>query len=100
MKAIRWHGRKDVRLDEIAEPAISSVDEVLLRVLFCGICGTDVEEFMRGPICVPVGLPHPLTGRVAPLTLGHEFCGIVELVGDAVDGFQPGDLVAVEGNIY
>ena len=100
MKAIRWHAREDVRLDEIPEPRLSRPDELLLRVLFCGVCGTDVEEYRRGPTVVPATRPHPLTGRVAPITLGHEFCGEVLAAGSDVAGFRPGDVVAVEGSMH
>jgi len=100
VKAIRWHGRGDVRLDEIPEPAVAAPDEMLLEVLLCGVCGTDLEEYRHGPVVVPVGTPHPLTGRSAPLTLGHEFCGVVLHVGEEVEGFRVGDRVAVEGNLH
>jgi (R,R)-butanediol dehydrogenase/meso-butanediol dehydrogenase/diacetyl reductase len=43
-----------------------------------GICGTDVEEFLKGPTIIPTDIPNALTGRAAPITLGHEFAGTVE----------------------
>ncbi len=72
--ALRWHGRRDVRLEEVEDPPPPGPGEVQLRILWCGICGTDVEEYRNGPIFIPTDGPHPLTGRSAPLTLGHEFC--------------------------
>jgi (R,R)-butanediol dehydrogenase/meso-butanediol dehydrogenase/diacetyl reductase len=99
VRAIRWHARRDVRLCELPPPRVSSPDDVLLRVLYCGICGTDLEEYRAGPRAVP-RVPHPLTGRCAPITLGHEFAGEVVAVGPAVRGFAVGDLAAVEGNLY
>jgi (R,R)-butanediol dehydrogenase/meso-butanediol dehydrogenase/diacetyl reductase len=81
MRAVRWHGRGDVRLDEVATPAPHGT-EVLIRVEAAAICGTDVDEVRRGPITVPVQ-PHPVSGRSAPMTLGHEIVGIVEAGGGA-----------------
>jgi (R,R)-butanediol dehydrogenase / meso-butanediol dehydrogenase / diacetyl reductase len=98
--ALRWHGRGDVRLDEIEDPLLPGPGEVQLRVLSCGICGTDVEEYRSGPIFIPSGSPHPLTGRSAPITLGHEFAGEVVAIGPGVDLYEPGDLVAADTLIF
>jgi len=82
MKAVRWFGRGDVRLVDVEVPT-PGPGEVLVAVTFCGICGSDVEEYRDGPVVVPTS-PHPLTGRSAPLTLGHEVVGVVAAVGDGV----------------
>ena len=95
MKAARWHGRGDVRIEDVPKPEPRQ-GELLLRVSWCGICGTDVEEFRAGPIIVPVDVPNNLTGRCAPLILGHEFVGRVAGVGPGVNGFQVDDRVAPE----
>lgn len=87
MKAARWFGRGDVRVVDVAVPT-PGPGEVLVAVSLCGICGSDVEEYRDGPVVVPTS-PHPLTGRSAPLTLGHEVVGVVEEVGDGV-GLAPG----------
>lgn len=100
MLALRWHGRGDVRLDEVEDPPPPGPGEVRLRVLSCGICGTDVEEYRSGPIFIPSGEPHPLTGRSAPITLGHEFSGEVVAVGAGVDRYRPGDRVAADTLIF
>ena len=100
MLALRWHGRGDVRLDEIEAPLLPGPGEVQLRVLSCGICGTDVEEYRSGPIFIPSGSPHPLTGRSAPITLGHEFSGEVVAIGPGVDLYEPGDRVAADTLIF
>ncbi|MCU1677250.1 MAG: (R,R)-butanediol dehydrogenase / meso-butanediol dehydrogenase / diacetyl reductase [Frankiales bacterium] len=84
--AARWHGRGDVRIDEIPLPSIAD-DELLVRVEWCGICGTDLEEFRDGPITIPVGEPHPERGTVAPIVLGHEVVGLVHRA--AADGSGP-----------
>ena len=57
--------------------------EVLIRVEATGVCGTDVHEVKAGPITVPAQ-PHPVNGRTAPVTLGHEIVGVVAAVGPNV----------------
>lgn len=86
MRAARWHARRDIRIDDVPAPAPAE-DEVLIRVMFCGICGTDLEEYREGPLTVQVGTPHRTSGRSAPLTLGHEVVGRVERA--AADGSGP-----------
>lgn len=71
-----------------------------IRVAWCGICGTDVEEYRSGPIFIPVDHPNPLTGRAAPVTLGHEFSGMVVAVGEGVRSLRVGDRVAADTLIY
>jgi (R,R)-butanediol dehydrogenase/meso-butanediol dehydrogenase/diacetyl reductase len=93
VKALRWHARRDVRLDDVAEPTAAR-GEVLVRVAACGICGSDLHEYLDGPVYIPRE-PHPLTGVAPPVTLGHEFCGRIETVGPDVAGFHEGDRVTV-----
>ncbi len=93
MHALRWHARRDVRLDEVAEPR-PGPGEVLVRVAACGICGSDLHEYEDGPVYIPTA-PHPLTGVQPPVTLGHEFCGRVAAVGAGVTGLAEGERVAV-----
>ena len=90
----RFHGRDDLRLEEIPEP-VPGPGDVLLRVLYAGICGTDVHELHEGPIFTPGATPHRLTGVVNPVVLGHEMSGEVIAVGEGVTRVAPGDLVAV-----
>ncbi|MCO6004213.1 zinc-binding dehydrogenase [Actinoallomurus purpureus] len=77
MRAARWHARRDVRVEEVPDPS-PGPGEVLVKVELCGICGTDVEEYRDGPVHIPVDAPNPLTGRTAPLALGHEIVGTVD----------------------
>lgn len=96
MKAARFHARKDVRIEDIPEPDLRP-GAVKIAVAWCGICGTDLHEFLEGPIFIPPpGRPHPLTGETAPVTLGHEFSGTVEELGEGVSGLSIGDRVVVE----
>ena len=94
MRAVRFHGREDVRLEEIDDPEPGPGD-VLLSVARNGLCGSDVHEYYEGPIAVTVD-PHPLTGCSVPCVLGHEFSGWVIDVGADVDDVPTGSLVAVE----
>jgi (R,R)-butanediol dehydrogenase / meso-butanediol dehydrogenase / diacetyl reductase len=97
MRAARFWGRRDVRLESIDDPGPPPPGWVRLAIDACGICGTDVEEYVSGPTVVPVE-PHPLTGRCAPVTLGHEFVGTVDDVGDT--DLRTGTRVAVEGTFF
>jgi (R,R)-butanediol dehydrogenase/meso-butanediol dehydrogenase/diacetyl reductase len=96
MKAARFHGREDIRIENVPEPD-TRPGTVKVAVDWCGICGTDLHEFLDGPIFAPAeGAPHPLTGEQIPIVLGHEFAGTVAEVGDGVDGIAVGDAVCVE----
>ena len=54
---------------------------MLLAVAWCGICGSDLHEVADGPHAIPVDRPHGLSHVKAPITLGHEFSGVVVAVG-------------------
>lgn len=99
MQAIRWYGRGDVRLDTVPEPAAPPVGWIRLRVEVCGICGTDVEEYVAGPLVMPGDSPHPLTQAVPPITMGHEIVGVVDEVGPG-SLLEVGARVAVDGNLF
>lgn len=99
MHALRFHGRGDVRIDEVEEPTPVN-DQVKIRVEAAGICGSDIHEYRGGPISIPTSAPHPLTGEVAPLTMGHEFAGVVVEVGPDVERIQVGQRVAVNAAIW
>lgn len=96
MKAARFHGRRDIRIDDIAEPELRP-GTVKIKIAWCGICGTDLHEFLDGPIFIPPqGHPHPLSREAAPVVLGHEFSGTVTGVGDRVENVTVGENVVVE----
>src|SRR3954467_8127126 len=95
MRAARYYGVKDIRVEEVAEPGGElGPTQVLIRPRWCGICGTDLHEFVAGPIVTPTE-PHPLTGAQNPQILGHEFSADVVAVGEDVTTVKPGDRVAV-----
>src|SRR4051794_17429180 len=94
MRAVRFHDRRDIRVDDVAEPVEPVGHEVLLRPRTCGICGTDLHEYVAGPIVTPT-TPHPLTGAQNPQILGHEFSADVLDVGPDVRTVKAGDRVAI-----
>lgn len=95
MKAARWHAAKDIRVEEIDEPQVTP-DGVKIKVAWTGICGSDLHEYLAGPIFIPVGENHPLSHDKAPITMGHEYSGEIVELGKDVTGFAIGDKVAVE----
>lgn len=86
MQAIRIIKPNELALVEIPTPALQE-NELLIKVMASGICGTDIHIF-RGEYLGDY-----------PVIPGHEFSGVVEAVGDTVSRFKPGDRVAVEPNI-
>ena len=64
MKAVRYYGKEDIRVEQIAEPGAIGAKQVRIKPLTCGICGTDLHEFAAGPIVTPV-TPHVSPARAA-----------------------------------
>jgi len=97
VKAARYYGQGDIRVDDIPQPT-PGPGQVQVAVDWCGICGSDLHEFLEGPIFIPPkGAPHPITGAELPaVVMGHEFAGVVSDVGAGVTGISEGDRVAVE----
>ena len=62
MRAAVWHGRHDIRVEDVPLPAEPPPGWVQIRVHWCGICGSDLHEYLAGPVFIPVEAPHPLTG--------------------------------------
>lgn len=96
MKAARWHARKDVRVEEIEIPEITRENQIKVAVKYSGICGSDLHEYLGGPIFIPSETPHVYTGEKAPITLGHEFSGEVIEIGREITKFKVGDRVTIE----
>ena len=92
MRAARYHGVRDVRIEDLPDPA-PGAGEVLLRVAHNGICGPDLHEYNSEPTFIPTHA-HPQTGVAVPVVLGHEFSGTVTEVGAGVDAALVGRNVA------
>ncbi|MQA76900.1 MAG: alcohol dehydrogenase catalytic domain-containing protein [Streptosporangiales bacterium] len=95
MRAARWHAAGDVRVEDVPIPAPGD-GEVLVRVERAGLCGTDLEEYLEGPVLIPVTRPHPRTGGRAPIVLGHELVGTV-VATTTHDGPAVGTRVVPDG---
>jgi L-iditol 2-dehydrogenase len=80
MKIARWYNNQDIRIEEAPTPRPDS-REILVKVISCGICGSDIVEWYR--------LPR------APLVQGHEIGAEIVEVGDSVTGYKPGDRVFI-----
>ena len=86
MKALRKldFGKGLMDVTEVEKPQIINCDDVLIKVKAAGVCGTDIHIFNNEFTYYP------------PVTLGHEFSGVIEAVGDAVSKFQIGDRIVAE----
>ncbi|WFE64937.1 zinc-dependent alcohol dehydrogenase [Micromonospora sp. WMMD714] len=88
MKALTWHGTRDVRVDEVPDPRIEAPTDAIVRITSTAICGSDLHLYeVLGPYLKPGDI------------LGHEPMGIVEEVGSGVTRLKPGDRVVVPFNI-
>lgn len=80
MFAAVLHEPGDMRIERVPVPDVGC-DEVKIAVSLNGLCGTDVTEYTKGPMMVPLHTPHPNSGHVGPTVLGHEFIGTVVETG-------------------
>jgi threonine dehydrogenase-like Zn-dependent dehydrogenase len=88
MKAVVWHGREDVRVDEVPDPTIQEPTDAIVRITSSGICGSDLHLYSVLGMFMEEGD-----------ILGHEPMGIVEEVGREVRQVKPGDRVVIPFNI-
>jgi threonine dehydrogenase-like Zn-dependent dehydrogenase len=88
MKALTWHGKRDVRVEDVPDPRIEQPTDAIVRITSTAICGSDLHLYE------PLG-PFLSVGDI----LGHEPMGIVEEVGAEVTHIKPGDRVVVPFNI-
>ena len=88
MKAVTWHGKRDVRVDDVPDPVLEHPTDAIIQVTSSGICGSDLHLYeVMGPVLD--------AGDV----LGHEPMGIVQEVGADVTHIAPGDRVVIPFNI-
>jgi threonine dehydrogenase-like Zn-dependent dehydrogenase len=84
MKAVTWHGKRDVRVDTVPDPSIQEPTDMVIRITTTAICGSDLHLYeVMGPFMNE--------GDV----LGHEPMGVVEEVGSEVSDLAPGDRVVI-----
>jgi threonine dehydrogenase-like Zn-dependent dehydrogenase len=84
MKAVTWHGKRDVRVEEVPDPTIEEPTDAIVRITTTAICGSDLHLYeVLGPFMGE--------GDV----LGHEPMGVVEEVGGGVPNLRPGDRVVM-----
>jgi threonine dehydrogenase-like Zn-dependent dehydrogenase len=84
MKAVVWHGRRDVRVDQVPDPRIEEPTDAIVRITTTAICGSDLHLY-------EVLAPFMGEGDI----LGHEPMGVVEEVGSQVTNLKPGDRVVI-----
>src|SRR3954467_4588802 len=84
MRAICWHGKKDLRVDNVPDPVIEEPRDAIIKVTSCAICGSDLHLFDG----FMMGMKH---GDI----MGHEFMGEVVEVGSANKKLKKGDRVVV-----
>src|SRR4051812_25528510 len=88
MKAVAWHGKRDVRVDNVPDPIIEEPTDAIVRITSSGICGSDLHLYeVLGPFMGEGDI------------LGHEPMGIVEEVGSEVTHISAGDRVVIPFNI-
>ncbi|QQQ78577.1 glutathione-dependent formaldehyde dehydrogenase [Saccharothrix sp. 6-C] len=88
MKAVTWHGKRDVRVDTVPDPILKEPTDVIVRITSTGLCGSDLHLYeVMGPFIDEGDI------------LGHEPMGVVEEVGAEVTAVAPGDRVVVPFNI-
>ncbi len=88
MKAVTWQGKRNVRVDEVADPRIEQPTDAIVKITSTAICGSDLHLY-------EVLGPYMKAGDI----LGHEPMGIVEEVGQGVTNIAPGDRVVIPFNI-
>jgi threonine dehydrogenase-like Zn-dependent dehydrogenase len=88
VKAVVWHGKEDVRVDNVPDPIIQEPTDAIVRITSTAICGSDLHLYSKL-------YPIMREGDI----IGHEAMGVVEEVGASVEHIQPGDRVVVPFNI-
>jgi S-(hydroxymethyl)glutathione dehydrogenase / alcohol dehydrogenase len=82
VKALVYHGPKNVRIDDKPKPSIKDSEDIILKVTKTALCGSDLHLYHGNVVGMKPGQ-----------TLGHEFMGVVEEAGDRVEEVKEGDRV-------
>jgi L-iditol 2-dehydrogenase len=91
MKKAILTGINSIEIIEVEKPQIQLPDQVLIRMVTVGVCGSDIHYYATGRIGSQV--------VKYPFTVGHEGAGVVEAIGEAVTIVKPGDRIAVEPSV-
>src|SRR5690349_19408193 len=84
MKAVTWHGRRDVRVDDVPDPTIEQPNDAIIKITSSGLCGSDLHLYETlGPFMTQGDI------------LGHEPMGVVEEVGPEAGDLKVGDRVVI-----
>jgi (R,R)-butanediol dehydrogenase/meso-butanediol dehydrogenase/diacetyl reductase len=100
MKAAVLHARGDLRVEDVPDAPAPGPADVRIRVLACGLCGTDVHEYTDAPVLSPLVDRNRWSGHQGPMVIGHEFFGLVDAVGDEVDTFRVGERVVAGAGVW
>lgn len=92
MRAAVYYGRRDIRIERVPRP-VPGEGDALVRVLRSGLCGTDVTEWVAGPVMIPLHAQHPHSLHQGPTIPGHEMLGEI-VSAPAESGLIPGMIVA------
>lgn len=99
MKAAQFFAQRDIRVTSVPKPTPKE-NEALIAIEWCGICGSDLHEYLIGPYTIPTkDRPHALTKESLPVTMGHEFCGRI-LSAPENSNLKPGQAVMIDPRIY
>ncbi|MFY9263961.1 MAG: alcohol dehydrogenase catalytic domain-containing protein [Solirubrobacterales bacterium] len=82
MLAVTTHGAMNMRVEDVPKPRIEATTDAIVRVTTAALCGSDLHIYHGKIPAVPAGW-----------IVGHEFCGVIDEIGDGVTGFTPGDRV-------
>jgi threonine dehydrogenase-like Zn-dependent dehydrogenase len=88
MKAVTWHGRRDMRVEEVPDPILKEPEDAIIKITSTGLCGSDLHLYETlGPFMTPGDI------------VGHEPMGIVEEIGSGVHDLRVGDRVVLPFNV-
>ena len=88
MRAVTWHGKRDMRVEEVPDPVLKEPDDAVVKITSTGLCGSDLHLYeLLGPFMTPGDI------------VGHEPMGIVEEVGTGVSNLAVGDRVVIPFNV-
>lgn len=91
MRAARCYGKRDIRLEDVPVPAVGP-GECLVEVEWCGLCGSDLHEYLEGSLMASIGVK-------GSVIMGHEFCGRIKVAAEGSE-LQVGQAVMVDPHYF